>query len=176
MSRKGKLPISVPKGVEIKEEGRVIKVKGPKGQLEQKLIGGVEIAIEGEEIRVGVENEEMGNFQGLYRTLIANMIEGVTEGFSKQLSLVGVGYRAALKGKNIDMQLGFSHPTEIEIPEGINVKVDKNTEITIEGADKQQVGQFAANLRSLRKPEPYKGKGVHYKGEWVRRKAGKAGK
>lgn len=176
MSRKGKLPIPLIKGVEVKKDGDKIVVKGPKGQLEQKLIRGIDVAIEKEQILVTTEKEEYGNFQGLYRSLIANMVEGVSQGFSKQLSLVGVGYRAALKGNAIDMQLGFSHPTEVPIPQGITVKVDKNTDITIEGADKQQVGQFAANLRALRKPEPYKGKGVHYKGEWVRRKAGKAGK
>lgn len=178
MSRIGKLPIAVPKGVEVVVEGNLVKVKGPKGQISQVIEKGILVEIDGDTVHVKVPegSKDLGKFQGLYRSLIQNMVDGVSKGFSKELSLVGVGYRATVKGKDVDLQLGFSHPTIVGIPEGIEVKVDKNTEISITGCDKQAVGQFAASLRALRPPEPYKGKGIRYRDEHVRRKAGKSGK
>jgi large subunit ribosomal protein L6 len=178
MSRVGKSPIPVKKGVEITIKDQLVTVKGSKGTLKQEVMEGISIFNKDDHILLTIpeEKEELKAFHGLYRSLINNMVLGVSEGFSKQLELVGVGYRASVKGKALDLQLGFSHPTLVDIPEGIEVKVDKNTKITIAGADKQAVGQFAARIRAMRPPEPYKGKGVRYKDEYVRKKAGKTGK
>lgn len=176
MARKGKLPIPLPKGVEVKVSATEVFVKGPKGTLHQKLVPGIDVKIENDQILVQKTNEDadVDHFHGLYRTLISNMIEGTTKGFERQLEMIGVGYRAAVQGDLLDLQLGFSHPTKLAIPKGLTVKVDKNTLITISGFDKHLVGQFAAIIRSKRPPEPYQGKGIRYSGEYVRKKAGKA--
>lgn len=176
MSRKGKLVITIPKGVDVKFSGTEVTVKGPKGTMHQTLHEGIGIDIEKNELHVLVKSDdaELGNYHGLYRTLISNMIHGTTEGFVKILEMIGVGYRAAVKGKNLDLQLGFSHPTEVAIPDGIQVTIEKGTVISVKGMNKQQVGQFAATVRSYRPPEPYQGKGIRYQGEYVRKKAGKA--
>lgn len=175
MSRIGNQPIAIPKGVEVKIEKNKVIVKGSKDELTLDILKKVSINQEDGQVKLSVEGTQTPTkFQGLYRSLISNMVDGVTKGFSKILELKGVGYRAAVQGSKIAMQLGFSHPTELEIPKGLEVKVDKNVQITIKGADKQLVGQFAATLHHLRKPEPYKGKGVHYQGQYVRRKAGKS--
>jgi large subunit ribosomal protein L6 len=176
MSRKGKLPIPLPKGVEVKTSGSEVAVKGPKGSLTQRLVPGVEVTIEGNQVIVALaENgQNLAHYHGLYRTLIHNMVIGTTEGFEKRLEMIGVGYRAAVQGDLLDLQLGFSHPTRVAIPKGLTVKVEKNTLIIISGFDKHLVGQFAAIVRSKRPPEPYQGKGIRYVGEYVRKKAGKA--
>lgn len=176
MSRKGKLPIPLPKGVEVKVSNTEISVKGPKGTLHHALVPSINVHVENNQIVVGLnENcEDQGNFHGLYRSIIQNMVSGTTNGFERKLEMIGVGYRAAVQGHLLDIQIGFSHPTKLPIPEGIHVKVDKNTAITISGADKQKVGQFAATIRAVRPPEPYQGKGIRYEGEYVRKKAGKA--
>lgn len=178
MSRLGKLPISVPKTVQVKLDGNKITVKGPKGTLTSEFIKEVEVKLQGDEIIVSLHAEapQMGNFHGLWRQLINNMVLGTSVGFEKKLQMIGVGYRASVQGRILDMQVGYSHPTQLSIPEGIEVKIDKNTAISITGIDKQKVGQFAANIRSFRPPEPYKGKGIRYENEYVRRKAGKSGK
>lgn len=176
MSRKGKLPIPLPKGVEVTITESEVSVKGPKGTLQQKLVPGINVKIENDHVVVSKASDDLDvdHFHGLYRTLINNMIEGTTTGFDKKLEMIGVGYRAAVQGDLLDLQLGFSHPTKLPIPEGITVKVDKNTLITISGFDKHLVGQFAASIRKKRPPEPYKGKGIRYSGEYVRKKAGKS--
>lgn len=176
MSRKGKLPIPLPKGVEVKVSNNEVSVKGPKGLLTQKLVPGIKVTVEGSQVLVSLddENADLGHFYGLYRSLINNMVVGTTEGFEKRLEMIGVGYRAAVQGDLLDLLLGFSHPTKLPIPKGLTVKVDKNTLIIISGFDKHLVGQFAANVRSKRPPEPYQGKGIRYQGEYVRKKAGKA--
>lgn len=174
MSRIGKKPISVPDGVEIKISGRNISVKGPKGTLDFSFHQDIEVKLEGKEIQVSVKKitKQTKALWGLTRVLISNMIEGTTKGFEKQLELHGVGFRMAIQGKKINLALGFSHPVEVEIPEGLEAKIDKNV-LTISGIDKQKVGQFAAAIRALKKVEPYKGKGFRYVGEIVRKKAGK---
>jgi large subunit ribosomal protein L6 len=174
MSRKGKLPVPLPKGVEVKVSDTEIFVKGPKGSLNQKLVPGVQVKVEDNQVIVLLENSDLDHYHGLYRTLINNMVIGTTEGFEKRLEMIGVGYRAAVQGDHLDLQLGFSHPTKLPIPKGLAVKVDKNTQIIISGFDKHLVGQFAATVRSKRPPEPYQGKGIRYIGEFVRKKAGKA--
>ncbi len=176
MSRKGKLPISLPKGVEVKVSDTEVFVKGPKGSLHQKLIPGIQVKVEGNQVLISIEDEnaDLNHYHGLYRALINNMVLGTTEGFEKRLEMIGVGYRAAVQGDLLDLQLGFSHPTKLPIPKGLTVKVDKNTLIIISGFDKHLVGQFAAIVRSKRPPEPYQGKGIRYVGEYVRKKAGKA--
>ncbi|CUI17550.1 50S ribosomal protein L6 [Candidatus Protochlamydia naegleriophila] len=176
MSRKGKLPIPLPNGVEVKVSDTEVAVKGPKGALIQKLVPGVNVNVEGNEILVSLADEEadLAHFHGLYRTLIHNMVVGTTEGFEKRLEMIGVGYRASVQGDLLDLQLGLSHPCKLPIPKGLTVKVDKNTQILISGFDKHLVGQFAATVRSQRPPEPYQGKGIRYVGEYVRKKAGKA--
>jgi large subunit ribosomal protein L6 len=176
MSRKGKLPIPLPKGVEVKVAGTEISVNGPKGSMHHTLIPSINVHVENNEIIVGLnENcDDQGNFHGLYRTIIQNMVTGTLQGFERKLEMIGVGYRAAVQGQLLDLQIGFSHPTKLPIPEGVHVKVDKNTQITISGIDKQRVGQFAASVRAIRPPEPYQGKGIRYEGEYVRKKAGKA--
>lgn len=179
MSRKGKMPIALPKGVEIKQSESSVSVKGPKGTLTQDIHPDVVLRIDGDVLHVELKVEldrEMSRHYGLARSLVQNMVLGVSQGFARKLELVGVGYRAALKGKLLDLQLGFSHPTELHIPEGLKVEIEKNTMITISGIDKREVGQFAAVVRGMKKPEPYQGKGIRYTDEVVRRKAGKAGK
>ncbi len=178
MSRIGKLPIAVPAGVEVAIDGATVTAKGPKGELTRTFQPMMIIEREGDEILVKRPDDtrEARSLHGLTRTLIHNMVEGVSTGFSKKLQLVGVGYRAALKGKDLEMQLGYSHPVHVEAPEGITFEVPSQTEIIVSGPSKEMVGQVAANIRKWRKPEPYKGKGIRYDGEFVRRKVGKAGK
>lgn len=178
MSRIGKHPVVVPAGVDVKVDGHVVTVKGPKGELVREFNPMMDIKHEGEEIIVTRpdDSREAKSLHGLTRTLIHNMVEGVHDGFSKKLVLVGVGYRAALKGTALELQLGFSHPVHIEAPHNITFEVPSQTEIIVHGPSKEQVGQVAADIRKWRKPEPYKGKGIRYDGEHVRRKVGKAGK
>jgi large subunit ribosomal protein L6 len=178
MSRKGKSPITLPKGVEVQVKGNEIIVKGPKGTLQQTLVPGIQLSVENGVCTVAVENEkkELRKFHGLYRALVYNMVVGTTQGFETKLEMIGVGYRAAVQGQLLDLQVGNSHDTKLEIPQGINVKVDKNTNISVTGINKQAVGQFAAQIRAHKKPEPYQGKGIRYEGEYVRKKAGKAAK
>lgn len=177
MSRKGKLPIPLPKGITVTVKDGVVTVAGPKGTLHQNLLPGILIDVQSGQLEVGLAEEQadQGHNHGLYRSLLANMVLGTSQAFEKKLELVGVGYRAAVQGQLLDLLLGYSHPTKIAIPQGITVKVEKNI-ITISGIDKQSVGQFAADIRSMRPPEPYQGKGVRYVGEYVRRKAGKTAK
>ncbi|MGI5338599.1 50S ribosomal protein L6 [Streptomyces sp. CA-181903] len=179
MSRIGKLPIQVPAGVDVTIDGRDVQVKGPKGTLSLTLSAPIVID-KGEDgvLNVIRPNDERQNkaLHGLSRTLVANMITGVTQGYSKKLEISGVGYRVQAKGSNLEFALGYSHPILVEAPEGITFKVESPTKLTVEGIDKQKVGEVAANIRKLRKPDPYKAKGVKYEGEVIRRKVGKAGK
>ena len=175
MSRIGKNPIEIPAGVEVKIEGNVVTVKGPKGTLTDTFLDCVKIAQEGNQIKVSIDNELHGNIHGLTRTLINNMIIGVTQGFEKTLEVNGVGYRAQKQGKKVVLTLGYSHPVEIEEMEGITLEVHNPNTIVVKGIDKQLVGQIAANIREKRLPEPYKGKGIKYAGERIKRKEGKAG-
>ncbi len=172
------MPIPVPAGVEIKIDGRHIEVKGPKGSLTLDVAAPIDAVLEdGNVVVTRPDDERMSrSLHGLTRTLIANQIEGVTKGFVKGLEIVGTGYRVTAKGTDIEFALGYSHPILVKAPEGITFTVEGNTKLTVSGIDKQAVGEVAANLRKLRKPEPYKGKGVRYAGEVVRRKAGKSGK
>lgn len=176
MSRKGKLPITLPKGVEVKISQHEISVKGPKGALKHDLLEGIVVRQDGTHLLVELAegHESKGNFHGLYRSIIQNMVHGTAEGFETKLEMIGVGYRAAVQGHLLDIQIGLSHPLKLPIPEGVHVKIEKNTAISITGADKQKVGQFAATVRAVRPPEPYQGKGIRYVGEFVRKKAGKA--
>ena len=177
MSRLAKKPIVIPNGVDFKFQDQIVTLKGAKGSLSKEMPKGISIAHEGKEIIVTIDENQMEySMWGLYHALINSMIEGVSKGFQKKLSLVGVGYRATLKGDTLELALGFSHPSLVKIPAGIKVTVDKNVAILVEGCDAQSVGQFAANVRSIRPPEPYKGKGVRYEGEVVRKKAGKTAK
>jgi large subunit ribosomal protein L6 len=178
MSRIGKLPIPVPAGVEVKIDGQIVEVKGPKGSLSHTVPAPITVAVEDGNLLVTRPDDERNSrsLHGLTRTLIANNITGVTVGFTKGLEIVGTGYRVAQKGNALEFALGYSHPITVEPPAGISFTVDGNTKLTVHGIDKQAVGEVAANIRKLRKPEPYKGKGVRYAGEVVRRKAGKAGK
>jgi len=178
MSRIGKMPIAIPSGVEIKIEGQLVSVKGPKGSLNHTVPAPIAVVVEDNNILVTRPDDERNSrsLHGLTRTLIANTIEGVTKGYSKALEIVGTGYRVTAKGSSIEFALGYSHPILVEPPTGISFQVEGNNKVTVVGIDKQAVGEVAANLRKLRKPEPYKGKGVRYAGEVVRRKAGKAGK
>ncbi len=177
MSRIGKLPVQIPSGVTITVDNSVIVVKGPKGELTQPLLDRVKVVIDGETLTVTRDNDEKlsKSQHGLTRALIQNMVVGVTQGFEKKLEVNGVGYRVNGGGQSLEMALGFSHPVKYEAPAGINLAVDKMN-ITVSGIDKQQVGQVAAEIRSLKKPEPYKGKGIKYADEVIIRKAGKAGK
>ena len=179
MSRIGNKVIQVPADVTVtvSPENYVV-VKGPKGQLEFQFNQNLTIKLEGSELSVTRPNDEIFSrkIHGTTRALIQNMVTGVKEGFKKQLEIKGVGYRAQLQGNTVVLSMGFSHPVELEIPEGVTVTIPKNTEVTIEGADKQAVGEFAAKIRSVRKPEPYLGKGIRYVGEYVPRKAGKTAK
>lgn len=178
MSRIGKQPVEIPGGVEVQIDGQTVSVKGPKGQLSHTLAQPITAKIEENLIVVARPNDERlsKSLHGLSRTLIANMIEGVTKGYSKELEIVGTGYRATAKGKSIELALGYSHTITVNPPEGIEFQVPAQNKITVSGIDKQLVGETAANIRKLRKPEPYKGKGIRYAGEVVRRKVGKAGK
>lgn len=179
MSRIGKAPITVPGGVDVALSGRTVTVKGPKGQLTRELSELVSIRQDGDTLLVERADDSRGAraMHGLTRSLVANMVTGVTEGFRKELDIVGVGYRAQAKGSNaIELALGFSHPVNVTAPDGIEFVVPQPTRIEVHGIDKQLVGQVAADIRAWRKPEPYKGKGVRYVDEHVRRKAGKAGK
>jgi large subunit ribosomal protein L6 len=179
MSRIGKLPIQVPAGVDVTIDGRAVAVKGPKGALAHTVVEPIEI-VKGEDgaLVVSRPNDESRNraLHGLSRTLVANMITGVTTGFTKELEISGVGYRVQAKGSNLEFSLGYSHPILVEAPEGISFKVESPTKFSVEGIDKQKVGEVAANIRKLRRPDPYKAKGVKYAGETIRRKVGKAGK
>lgn len=178
MSRIGKLPIGVPGSVTVNIDGQHVSVKGPKGELSLEVAEPISVSLEDGQITVTRPNDERESrsLHGLVRTLIFNNIIGVTEGYAKQLEVVGTGYRVQQKGNGIELALGFSHPVQFEAPQGITIEVEGNNKITVRGIDKQVVGETAANIRKLRKPEPYKGKGVRYAGEVVRRKAGKAGK
>ena len=179
MSRIGKMPIAVPSGVEVKVLGRKVSVKGPQGVLERELPGEITLRQDDTSLLVERPNDERQNraLHGLTRSLVANMVTGVTSGYSKDLEIVGVGYRATSKGPNqLELALGFSHPVVVDAPEGISFEVPAPTRITVRGIDKEKVGQVAADIRKIRKPEPYKGKGVRYAGEVVLRKAGKAAK
>lgn len=178
MSRIGKQPVPVPQGVTITIDGQKVTVKGAKGELSRELPPEIAFVQEGEEIVVTRRNESRNARQrhGLVRTLIANMVEGVSNGYQKKLEIQGVGYRASLQGQKLVMALGYSHPVEFEPPAGIQFAVEGNTNVTVTGIDKEVVGNTAATVRAARPPEPYKGKGVRYAGEQVRRKAGKAGK
>ena len=175
MSRIGKSPITIPEGVEVKIEGNVVTVKGPKGTLTQEFLPCVTIAQENNEIKVSIDNENNGNIHGLTRTLINNMVIGVTKGFEKTLEVHGIGYRAQKQGKKLVLTVGYSHPVEIEEIDGITIDVPNPNTRVVKGIDKQLVGQVAANIREKREPEPYKGKGIKYASERIIRKEGKAG-
>jgi len=178
MSRIGRLPIDVPAGVELKIDGQLVSVKGPKGELTLTVASPIEAKLEDGQVLVTRPDDERASrsLHGLTRTLIANQIVGVTEGYSKGLEVVGTGYRVAAKGESLEFALGYSHSITVDPPAGITFTVEGNNKVTVSGIDKQAVGEVAANIRKLRKPEPYKGKGVRYAGEIVRRKAGKSGK
>ncbi|MCC7185126.1 MAG: 50S ribosomal protein L6 [Acidobacteria bacterium] len=177
MSRIGKKPIPVPKGVTVNVGKGVVEVKGPKGALKQAVPPGINFKLEGAELvaLTDTEDKALGKFHGLARSLVANAVQGVNEGFKRELDIVGVGYRAELKGQQVHFALGYSHPVVFDIPKGIDVVVDKQTHITVTGVDLQLVGQVAANIRRLRKPDPYKQKGVRYMGEVLKKKVGKTG-
>jgi large subunit ribosomal protein L6 len=177
MSRIGKKPIAIPKGVTIKVDASGVEVKGPKGQMRQALPPGVTAVVEDGQLltRKAADERELDKFHGLARSLVSNAVLGVTEGWKRELDIVGVGYRAELKGKQIVLALGYSHPVVFDVPAGIDVAIDKQTHITVTGVDRQLVGQVAANLRRLRKPDPYQQKGVRYTGEVLKKKAGKTG-
>jgi len=177
MSRIGKKPIAVPKGVNVTVKDAAVEVKGPKGTLTQALPPGVAFELKGAELVATTirKDPELNKFHGLARSLVANAVEGVTQGFKKELDIVGVGYRAELKGKQVTFALGYSHPVVFDIPQGIEIAVDKQTHITVTGIDRQLVGQVAANIRRMRKPDPYKQKGVRYTGEVLKKKVGKTG-
>jgi large subunit ribosomal protein L6 len=175
MSRIGKKPVPLPKGVTASVEGQTVKVKGPKGELSVKLVREVSATIDEHGITVSPDKNQERSAQmwGLSRSLVNNLVTGVTTGFTQRLEIQGVGYRAAVQGKNLNLQLGFSHDVAYPIPAGITITSEKPTQISVSGMDKQLVGQVAAEIRSYRRPEPYKGKGVRYEGEYVRRKEGK---
>ncbi|MEP2736069.1 MAG: 50S ribosomal protein L6 [Erythrobacter sp.] len=175
MSRIGKKAVAIPAGVTATIAEGTLTVKGPKGQLSMGLSDLIDYKVEGEEIQVNPANDTKAarSFWGMQRTLVSNLVEGVTEGFSKTLEITGVGYRAKAQGKTLNLQLGFSHDVNLPVPEGLEVKTPDQTTVEISGSDKQSVGQFAAEIRRWRKPEPYKGKGIKYRGEYVFRKEGK---
>ena len=178
MSRIGKQPIAIPSGVDVAIDGSRVTVKGPKGTLEQTLHRDMGLSLDDGILRVERPSDERlhRSLHGLTRTLIANMVEGVTNGFEKRLEIVGVGYRATLKGSDLELSVGYSHTVSFPSPEGIEFEVPAPNRIVVRGIDKQRVGEVAANIRKVRKPEPYKGKGIRYEGEYVRKKAGKAAK
>jgi large subunit ribosomal protein L6 len=177
MSRIGKKPIPVPKGVTVTVHREAVEVKGPKGTLKQRVPPGVQFEVKGTELIATTDgpDPDLGKFHGLARSLMANAVAGVTEGFKKELDIVGVGYRAEVKGKQVVFALGYSHPIVFDIPAGIDVAVEKQTHITVTGIDRQLVGQVAANIRRMREPDPYKQKGVRYTGEQLKKKVGKTG-
>ena len=177
MSRIGNNPITLPSGVDVSIDGASVTVKGPKGTLERSLHSAITASLDDGLLKVARSDDQRENraLHGLSRALLANMVEGVSDGFRKELQLVGVGYRAALKGKNIEIQVGFSHPVLVEATDGVDFEVPEPTKIIVSGIDKEKVGQVAANIRRVRPPEPYKGKGIRYVDEYVRKKAGKAG-
>jgi large subunit ribosomal protein L6 len=179
MSRIGRQPIEIPNGVEVDvASDQLVTVKGPRGTLTQRVHPEMKVIRDDGSIRVERPSDEgpHRSLHGLTRTLIANMVEGVTKGYEKRLAIVGVGYRAAMKGKDLEVQVGYSHPVTVAAPEGIEFETPSPTSIVVRGNDKQQVGEVAANIRKIRKPEPYKGKGIRYENEYVRKKAGKAAK
>jgi large subunit ribosomal protein L6 len=178
MSRIGRLPVVIPSGVDVTIDGRNVVVKGPKGELSMVVAAPIEVRQEDGVIHVSRPSDEgeIRALHGLSRSLIANMVTGVTDGYRKTMEIVGVGYRVQAKGQDLEFALGFSHPVPVAAPAGITFRVETPTRFVVEGIDKQQVGEVAANIRKLRKPDPYKGKGVRYQGEQVRRKVGKAGK
>jgi large subunit ribosomal protein L6 len=177
MSRIGKKPIAVPKGVTVTVQPGAVEVKGPKGTLQQRVPPGILFEVKDAQLVAKTEraDPELGKFHGLARSLMANAVEGVTNGFKRELDIVGVGYRAEVKGKQVVFALGYSHPVVFDIPAGIDVAIDKQTHVTVTGIDRQLVGQVAANIRGLRKPDPYKQKGVRYTGEVLKKKVGKTG-
>ena len=177
MSRIGKKPIPIPKGVTVKIAEGAVEVQGPKGKVHQRIPAGIVFAQDDGSLVATLEREdgELRKFHGLARSLVANAVTGVTEGFKKELDIVGIGYRAELKGKQVVFALGYSHPIVFDIPNGIDIAIDKQTHITVTGADRQVVGQVAANIRRMRKPDPYKQKGVRYTGEVLKKKVGKTG-
>jgi large subunit ribosomal protein L6 len=177
MSRIGKKPIPVPKGVTVKVAGDAVEVKGPKGQLRQPFPAGIDFELADGHLlaKRSSDDPSLAKFHGLARSLVANAVTGVTEGFKRELDIVGVGYRAEVKGKQVIFALGYSHPVVFDIPQGIDVAIEKQTHVTVTGVDRQLVGQVAANMRRLRKPDPYKQKGVRYTGEVLKKKAGKTG-
>lgn len=178
MSRIGKMPVAIPKGVEVKKDGGLITVKGPKGELSNRIPPGLTVSIDGGEVRIARSSDEPREraFHGLLRALVANSVVGVTKGFSKDLEIVGVGYKAEVKGKTVVFSIGYSHPVSFPIPAGISIALDaKAGKLSVSGADRQQVGQTAAEIRKLRIPDPYKAKGIKYATEVIRRKVGKAG-
>nr|ASV47587.1 ribosomal protein L6 [Chroomonas mesostigmatica CCMP1168] len=178
MSRIGKIPVKIPDKINVTIEGDQITVKGPKGQLSRAIPDNILVIKEGENIQVSPKTKSIKSQQiyGLYRRLVANMVQGVSEGFQKKLTLQGVGYRSQVQGKKLILSVGYSHQVEIPAPDGIIISVEANTNVLVSGIDKELVGQVAANIRSIRPPEPYKGKGIRYEGEYVRQKVGKAGK
>lgn len=178
MSRIGKLPIAIPDGVEVKIDGNVITAKGPKGTESVEFPSEIEVLIQDKEVLVNrrADDRKSRSLHGLFRTLVSNAIVGVKTPFEKKLEIVGVGYRAAMQGSDINLSLGYSHPVIVQAPKGITISVEANTKITVSGSNKQMVGDVAASIRAKRPPEVYKGKGVKYEGEYIARKAGKAGK
>ncbi len=175
MSRIGRKPISIPSGVKVHVAGERVDVQGPKGKLSVPLPAGIRVEQKDKEVLASRESEDQRALHGLTRALLANAVHGVTEGFKRELDIVGVGYRAELKGKNVVFSLGYSHPIEFPVPEGIQISVAQQTHLVVTGADKAQVGQVTANIRALRPPDPYKQKGVRRTGEHLKKKAGKAG-
>jgi large subunit ribosomal protein L6 len=178
LSRIGKQPIAIPDGVTVEVDDGLVTVRGPGGELSQRVVRDLRVIVDGGEVRVERPSDERDHraLHGLTRSLIANMVEGVTKGYEKRLEIQGVGYRAALKGSELELQVGFSHPVTMSPPAGIEFEVPAPNRIVVKGIDKQLVGEIAANVRKIRKPEPYKGKGIRYEGEYVRKKAGKAAK
>jgi large subunit ribosomal protein L6 len=177
MSRIGKKPIQIPAGVQVKVASDAVEVKGPKGTLRQAIPTQIGFAVEGQELiaKPTRDDHELSKFHGLARSLVANAVTGVTQGFKKELDIVGVGYRAEVKGRQVQFALGYSHPIIFDIPTGIEIAIDKQTHVTVTGIDRQLVGQVAANIRAMRKPDPYQQKGVRYTGEQLKKKAGKTG-
>ena len=173
MSRIGNRILSLPSNVTLSVNNNIVTVKGPKGELSTEIKSGITVKVEGNEVTLSRDNDNLKQFHGTANANIKNMITGVSEGFQKDLETIGVGYRFTLKGNQLVVTAGYSHPVEVEIPTGIELSCPSNTELTIKGIDKQKVGQFAAEIRKIREPEPYKGKGIRYKGERVRRKEGK---
>jgi len=177
MSRIGKKVIAIPKGVKVDIKPGVVEVQGPKGKLQQPLPAGIGFELEGDQLHARLLRDDsgLGAFHGLARSLVNNAVQGVSEGWKKELDIVGVGYRAEMKGQQVVLALGYSHPIIFDVPKGIDIAIDKQTHITVTGVDRQLVGQVAANLRRLREPDPYQQKGVRYTGEMLKKKAGKTG-